>query len=168
MADWEVWRQDDSGQRSSVAAYPDKVHALACVLVFQAGQGYEVRYPGKPRYEVVGPSEPTVATNRDLYLRLLALGEHLTDGRGLDSVCPWAFSQPRLVRTLLGPVRRAADRGRRRPPARPALLVGGGFTVNCRSSLTATSPGNRYPGGDLLAFSSPPAVRALGVTPRPA
>ena len=82
MADWEVWRQDDNGQRSSVAAYPDRVHALACVLVFQAGQG--IRGPGTPAssaYEVVGPPEPAVVTNRDLYLRLLALGEHLTADR---------------------------------------------------------------------------------------
>jgi len=100
MADWEVWRQDDNGQRSSVAAYPDKVHALACVLVFQAGQGYEDQYPGKQRYEVVGPPEPTVSTNRDLYLRLLALGEHLTEtGRALlDYLCAlWAVSQPLAV-----------------------------------------------------------------------
>ena len=99
MADWEVWRQDDDGQRSLVAVYPDRVHALACVLVYQAGQGLEVD-PAKPGYEVLGPPLPAVVTNRDLYLRLLALGEHLTGSARalLDYLCAlWAVSQPLAV-----------------------------------------------------------------------
>jgi hypothetical protein len=101
MADWEVWRQDETGQRSAVAAYPDRVHALACVLVFQANAP---SYPGKQRYEVLGPPGPIVVTNRDLYLRLLALGEHLTgSGRALlDYLCAlWAVSQPLAVDDVL-------------------------------------------------------------------
>jgi len=96
MAGWEVWRQDETGPPAPVAAYPDRVHALACVLVFQAGH----EYPEKLRYEVLGPPGPAVRTNRDLYLRLLALGDHVTGtGRALlDYVCAlWAVSQPLAV-----------------------------------------------------------------------
>jgi hypothetical protein len=100
MAGWEVWRQDDNGQRCPVAVYSDRVHALACVLVYQSGPGFEPRYPGKQRYEVTGPPTHAVVTNRDLYLRLLALGEHLSQtGRALlDYLCAlWAVSQPLAV-----------------------------------------------------------------------
>jgi hypothetical protein len=100
MAGWEVWRQDDNGQRSLMAAYPDRVHALACVLVYQAGGGNEFGYPDKQRYEVLGPPGPVVVTNRDLYVRLLTLGEHLNDSSRalLDYLCAlWAVSQPLAV-----------------------------------------------------------------------
>ena len=95
MADWQVWRQDDNGQRFLVDSYADRVLALARVYVFEAG------HPHKQLYEVVGDARPGLRTNRDLYLALVALGDHLTvTGRALlDYLCAlWLVSRPLAVR----------------------------------------------------------------------
>jgi hypothetical protein len=94
MADWAVWRQDDNGQRFLVETYHDRVQALARMLAFESG------HPHKQMYEVLGPREPVVITNRDLYLRLVALGDHLqVVGRALlDYLCAlWTVSRPLAV-----------------------------------------------------------------------
>jgi hypothetical protein len=98
MADWEVWRQDDNGNRYLVAAHHDRVQALAQVMIFEAG------HPHKQSYEIVGERVRTVHTNRDLYLRLVAVGEHLSsNGRALlDYLCSlWTVSRPLAVYDVL-------------------------------------------------------------------
>jgi len=95
MADWQVWRQDDNGQRFLVDSYAARVHALARVYVFEAG------HPHKQLYEVVGDRRPGLRTNRDLYLALVGLGDHLSvTGRALlDYLCAlWLVSRPLAVR----------------------------------------------------------------------
>jgi hypothetical protein len=94
MADWEVWRQDDNGHRFLVAACDDRIQAIAQVMIFEAG------HPHKQIYDIAGPRTPVVRTNRDLYLRLIALGEHLNrTGRALlDYMCAlWTVSRPLAV-----------------------------------------------------------------------
>jgi hypothetical protein len=94
MAEWEVWRQDENGQRYLVDAYHDRIHALARMLAFEAGFSHN-RYPHKQVYEVVGERRPTLQTNRDLYLRLVAVGDNLAvTGRALlDYLCAlWLVS----------------------------------------------------------------------------
>ena len=94
MAGWDVWRQDEHGQRYLVATYHDRVQALARFLVLESG------HPHKQIYEVVGSRDPAVVTNRDLYLRLVALGDHLAvTGRALlDYLCAlWVVSRPLAV-----------------------------------------------------------------------
>jgi hypothetical protein len=83
MADWEVWRHGDDGRPERVAAYGDRVTALVTVLAVEAGGR-----PFKP-HEVLGPPGPVVVTNRDLYLRLTALGDELdrSDHALLDYLC---------------------------------------------------------------------------------
>lgn len=98
MADWEVWRTDDNGARFLVATHPDRIQAMAQTLVFESG------HPHKQFYEVVGDRRPIVVTNRDLYVRLVQLGEALTaDGRALlDYLCSlWAVSRPLAVHEQL-------------------------------------------------------------------
>lgn len=94
MTEWGVWRQDDNGQRFLVDTYHDRIQALARVLVFESG------HPHKQMYEVLGSRDPVVITNRDLYLRMLALGDHLAvTGRALlDYLCAlWTVSRPLAV-----------------------------------------------------------------------
>ncbi|MEE6263578.1 hypothetical protein [Plantactinospora sonchi] len=79
MAEWEVWRQDDNGNEYRVAAHPDRIAALAQVMVLESG----VRH--RQTYWVAGPAEPVCRTNRDLYQRVLAESERMTgQGRTLD------------------------------------------------------------------------------------
>ena len=94
MTDWEVWRQDDTGQRYLMTTYHDRVQALARLLVLESG------HPHKQMYEVVGPRQPAVTTNRDLYLHVLALGDHLAvTGRALlDYLCAvWTVTRPMAI-----------------------------------------------------------------------
>src|SRR5687767_104637 len=98
MADWEVWRQDDNGHRYLMTTYQDRVQALARLLVLESG------HPHKQMYEVIGPRQPVVITNRDLYLRVLVLGDQLaTTGRALlDFLCAmWTVSRPLAVHDTL-------------------------------------------------------------------
>src|SRR5262245_29643063 len=118
MKEWEVWRTDDSGVRTRVAAYPDRIEALAQILVLEAG------HPHKQHHEVVGDRRPLLTTNRDLYVYLVGLGEELVaDGRALlDYLCAlWSVSRPlgvleELEPDLLAAMMRAAASC---PPARP-------------------------------------------------
>jgi len=89
MAEWAVWRTDDNGARFEVSTHRDRVLALAQVMLFESG------HPHKQLYEVVGDRQPVVVTNRDLYLRLVALGEELAGRALLDYLCGlWAVSRP--------------------------------------------------------------------------
>ncbi len=90
MAAWEVWRQDENGHRYLVATYHDRIQALARVLVLESG------HPHKQLYDIAGTRDPAVITNRDLYVRLVALGDHLgVIGRPLlDYLCAlWLVSR---------------------------------------------------------------------------
>ena len=65
-----------------MTTYHDRVQALARLLVLESG------HPHKQMYEVVGPRQPVVTTNRDLYLHVLALGDHLAvTGRRCWTTC---------------------------------------------------------------------------------
>jgi hypothetical protein len=170
MADWEVWRQDDNGHRFKVGTLPDRVDALATVLRFEAG------YPHKQMYEVVGGRGPAVRTNRDLYRRLVTLGEQITaSGRALlDYLCAlWPVSRPLAVHEqvdgdLLVAMLTAAGTA---PPVRPDpawrvadLTVDGayvGFADFTRVLCTQIT--------DLLAFEEQPPgpYAALGVDAPP-
>ncbi len=91
MAAWEVWRQDDNGNRYLVGGYGDRVDALARVLALESGLVH------KQTYWVAGPPGPVCATNRDLYVRLVGAGERMnSDGRGLEEFLRawWLVSRP--------------------------------------------------------------------------
>ena len=125
MADWQVWRQDDNGQRFLVDSYAARVHALARVYVFEAG------HPHKQLYEVVGDRRPGLRTNRDLYLALVGLGDHLSvTGRALlDYLCAlWLVSRPLAVRDDLDGDEFAAllTAAATAMPVRPGAGVAGG------------------------------------------
>lgn len=98
VADWEVWRQDDNGNRFRVAGHPDRIGALAQMLALESG------YEHKQLYWVAGPPQTSCATNRDLYLRLLAEGERMRGtGRGLRQflLAWWSVSRPLADRERL-------------------------------------------------------------------
>jgi hypothetical protein len=76
---WEVWRQDDKGNRFRIDAVADRVAALARVLAFESGPVH------KQTYWVEGPPGPVCRTGRDLYQRVVNEGERMTAaGRSLD------------------------------------------------------------------------------------
>jgi hypothetical protein len=76
---WNVWRQDDNGNRFQVDSMADRVAALARVLAFESGPVH------KQTYWVEGPSKPACNTNRDLYQRVMNEGERMTAaGRSLE------------------------------------------------------------------------------------
>src|SRR5262245_54225094 len=105
MTAWEVWRTDDDGERTQVATYPDRIEALAQILVVEAG------HPHKQHHDVVGDRRPVLITNRDLYVYLVALGEELVaDGRALlDYLCAlWSVSRPLGVLEQVEPDQLAA------------------------------------------------------------
>jgi hypothetical protein len=94
MTEWEVWRQDDDGHRYLMISYHDRIHALARLLVLESG------HPHKQMYEVMGPTRPVVITNRELYLRLVALGDYLagTERALLDYLCAlWTVTRPLAI-----------------------------------------------------------------------
>ncbi|GAA4599214.1 hypothetical protein GCM10023194_78740 [Planotetraspora phitsanulokensis] len=95
MTTWSVWRQDDNGNSVEVARYDDRIAALARALAFDAG------HPHKQIYWVTG--DPVLLTNRDLYTRVIGLGEALTaGGRTLSE----------YLRALYGVSRTRRDRDR--------------------------------------------------------
>lgn len=63
VATWEVWRQDDNGNRFRMNTSGDRIEALAQVLALQCGPVH------KQIYWVEGPAGPVCRTNRDLYRR---------------------------------------------------------------------------------------------------
>jgi hypothetical protein len=76
---WEVWRQDDNGNRFRMTTFDDRVEALARVLVLESGLVH------KQTYWVEGPPGPVCRTNRDLYRRLVDAGERMNAAeRSLD------------------------------------------------------------------------------------
>jgi hypothetical protein len=76
---WEIWRQDDNGNRLLIDSVTDRVAALAQVLVFESGP-----VPKQTSW-VEGPSERACSTNRDLYQRVVNEGERMTAaGRSLE------------------------------------------------------------------------------------
>jgi hypothetical protein len=68
MHTWDVMRQDDNGNRYTMAAHDSRVEALAQVLAMEAGPRH------RQMYWVSGPPGPAIRTNRDLYLHFLDLG----------------------------------------------------------------------------------------------
>src|SRR5687768_14787290 len=98
VAGWEVWRQDDNGNRFRIAGHSERIDAMAQMLALESG------YEHKQLYWVAGPSRPSCATNRDLYLRLLAEGERMSGtGRGLRQflLAWWLVSRPLADRERL-------------------------------------------------------------------
>jgi hypothetical protein len=88
---WEVWRQDDGGNRYRMSVHHDRVEALARVLAMEAGVVH------KQMYWVEGPPGPICGSNRDLYARLVGAGEAMTTaGRALDEFLRawWLVSRP--------------------------------------------------------------------------
>jgi hypothetical protein len=57
---WQLWRQDDNGNRYRMKIFDDRLAALAEALVFTA-RGH------RQLYDVVGPPGPALRTNADLY-----------------------------------------------------------------------------------------------------
>lgn len=98
MTTWQLWRQDE-GNRYPVASYGDRVTALAQALILQSR--------GRPvPLEIQGPRARAVVTNRDLYLRVLWLGEEMkTSGRTLSEYLRglWLVSRPLAHQPLLDP-----------------------------------------------------------------
>jgi hypothetical protein len=74
---WQLWRQDDNGNRVAMERFDDRVAALARWLEFESGPQH------RQTYWVEGPSEAACTTNRDLYLRLVAAGDRAGE-RSLD------------------------------------------------------------------------------------
>lgn len=100
MTTWQLCRQDDNGNRYLIATYGDRVAAMAQALIFESG------YQHRQLYEVLGPRGPVVVTNRDLYLRILWLGEEMkTSGRTLSEYLRalWLVSRPLANRAQLEP-----------------------------------------------------------------
>ncbi|MEO3747224.1 hypothetical protein [Plantactinospora sp. B5E13] len=98
MTQWEVWRQDDNGNEYRVAVHPDRIAALAQLMVLESG------VPHKQLYRVAGPSGPVCRTNRDLYRRVLAEGRRMTErGRTLDEFLRgwWQVARPLAGRARL-------------------------------------------------------------------
>lgn len=85
MAQWRLWRRDDNGNQYLIQASEDRMAVLARLLAFEAGHHH------KQLYWLTGPAEPTLRTNRDLYVRLLAIGRQLrAGGRDLATfLCAW-------------------------------------------------------------------------------
>jgi hypothetical protein len=91
MSRWQVRRQDDNGNEFLVESFPDRIGALARVLVFEAG------HPHKQLYWVAGPPGPALRTNRDLHEELVRLGELMSSsGRTLGEFLRawWWVSRP--------------------------------------------------------------------------
>ena len=68
MVTWELWRQDDSGNRVQAGRFDGRIGALARQLGFESGDRGRL-------YWVEGPSGPVCTTNRDFYLLVLRLGQ---------------------------------------------------------------------------------------------
>ncbi|MGC4813211.1 hypothetical protein ACLQ29_22015 [Micromonospora sp. DT228] len=91
MAVWELWRQDDNGNRVQISAFADRIEALANALALESGVVH------KQTYWVHGPSDPVCRTNRDLYRRLVREGEQMNAaGHSLDRFLRawWQVSRP--------------------------------------------------------------------------
>lgn len=91
MAVWEVWRQDDGGNRYRVAVYDDRIEALARVLEFDSGPVH------KQMYWVSGQPGPQCASADDLCARLTETALAMSDaGRTLDEFLRawWQVSAP--------------------------------------------------------------------------
>lgn len=95
---WEVWRQDDGGNRYRMGVHHDRVEALARVLALEAGPVH------KQMYWVDGPPGPACGTNRDLYTRLVGAGGDMNiAGRTLEEFLRawWLVSRPVAARARL-------------------------------------------------------------------
>ncbi|MCW3820339.1 hypothetical protein ONA91_38505 [Micromonospora sp. DR5-3] len=98
MAVWELWRQDDNGNRVRMRTFADRVEALAKALALESGVAH------KQTYWVDGPPGPVCRTNRDLYRRLVQEGEHMNAAtRSLDVFLRawWRVAQPLSGRVSL-------------------------------------------------------------------
>lgn len=101
MAAWEVWRQDDGGNRYQVDVCRDRIEAMARALAFESGPVH------KQTYWVSGPPGPICSSVNDLRARLTETGLAMTDaGRTLDEFLRawWLVSEP-----LAGKVRLDLD-----------------------------------------------------------
>ncbi|GAA0966203.1 hypothetical protein GCM10009555_007460 [Acrocarpospora macrocephala] len=90
MAVWEIWQGEDRG-RDRISVHHDRVEALAGMLALQA------RSVDGSLYRVDGPPDPLCRTNRDLYSRLVGVGEDMkAAGRTLDEFLRawWLVSWP--------------------------------------------------------------------------
>lgn len=98
MAVWELWRQDDNGNRVRMGTFADRVEALAKVLALESGVVH------KQTYWVDGPPGPACRTNRDLYQRLVREGEGMNaTARSLDVFLRswWRVARPLSDRVSL-------------------------------------------------------------------
>lgn len=100
MTRWELWQQDDGGNRLRLEVFTDRVEALARLLILQCD---DTR--GRDHW-LDGPTEPVCRTNRDLYRRLVREGERMNAaGRSLDVFLRawWRVSRPLSYRDTLDP-----------------------------------------------------------------
>jgi hypothetical protein len=98
VAVWELWRQDDNGNRVRMGVFADRVEALAKVLALESGVVH------KQTYWVDGPPGSVCRTNRDLYRRLVREGERMNAAtRGLDVFLRawWRVARPLSGRVSL-------------------------------------------------------------------
>lgn len=98
VAGWEIWRQDDNGNRIRMRVLADPIEALATVLTLESGLVH------KQTYWVDGPPGPVCRTNRDLYQRLVREGERMNAaGRSLDEFLRawWLIGRPLSTRRRL-------------------------------------------------------------------
>ncbi|SCL20918.1 hypothetical protein GA0074692_1027 [Micromonospora pallida] len=98
MTVWELWRQDDNGNRVRMGVFADRVEALAKILALESGVVH------KQTYWVDGPPGPVCRTNRDLYRRLVSEGERMNAAtRSLDVFLRawWRVARPLSDRVSL-------------------------------------------------------------------
>ena len=98
VTEWELWRQDDGGVREMLGVRHDRIDALATVLALTTDST-----PGWS-YWSAGPPGPVCATNRDLYTRLVHVGNDMNDaGRSLSEFLRswWAVSRSLAARARL-------------------------------------------------------------------
>lgn len=98
VAEWELWRQDDDGNRVRMGVFADRVEALARALASESGGAH------RQTYRVDGPTGPACRTDRDLYRRLVAAGEAMNAApRSLDEFLRawWRVAWPLSGRTSL-------------------------------------------------------------------
>jgi hypothetical protein len=102
VTEWEVWRQDDGGVRERLSVQHDRIEALATVLALDTDSA-----SGWSCWSA-GPPGPVCATNRDLYTRLVQVGNDMNAaGRSLSEFLRswWSVS-----RTLAAQARLDLDR----------------------------------------------------------
>lgn len=95
---WEVWRQDEGGVRERLSVHHDRIGALATVLALDTAS-----VPGSS-YWSAGPPGPACATNRDLYTRLVQVGNDMNaTGRSLSEFLRswWSVSRTVAAQTRL-------------------------------------------------------------------